>query len=66
MRYSGFALSFNVANAIFGGTAPFVATWLIQLTDNKLAPAWYLVVAAGVALIAMILSKETSRQPLQD
>ncbi len=66
VRYSGFALSFNVANAIFGGTAPFVATWLIQLTDNKLAPAWYLVVAAGIALIAMILSKETSRQPLQD
>ena len=29
VRYSGFALSFNTANALFGGTAPFVATLLI-------------------------------------
>ena len=26
VRYSGFAFSFNTANALFGGTAPFVAT----------------------------------------
>jgi len=66
VRYSGFALSFNLANAIFGGTAPFVATWLIQLTGNKLAPAWYLVAAAAIALVAMVVSRETSREPLAD
>ncbi|MFC4299266.1 MAG: MFS transporter [Castellaniella sp.] len=66
VRYSGFALSFNLANAIFGGTAPFIATWLIQATGDKLAPAWYLVVAAGIALVAMIMSRETSGEPLQD
>lgn len=66
VRYSGFALSFNLANAIFGGTAPFIATWLIHLTGNKLAPAWYLVAAAGIALVAMAMSKETSRDPLAD
>ncbi len=26
VRYSGFAVSFNLSNALFGGTAPFVAT----------------------------------------
>lgn len=66
VRYSGFALSFNLANAIFGGTAPFIATWLIQISGNKLAPAWYLVAAAIIALIAMLASKETFRQPLQE
>ncbi len=66
VRYSGFALSFNLANAVFGGTAPFIATWLIQLTGSKLAPAWYLMVAAAIALIAMILSRETSGEPLAD
>lgn len=66
VRYSGFALSFNLANAIFGGTAPFVATWLIQVTGNKLAPAWYLVAAALIAMIAMAASKETSGKPLAD
>ncbi|MDO4682969.1 MAG: MFS transporter [Lautropia sp.] len=66
VRYSGFAFSFNVANALFGGTAPFVATWLIEVTGDKLAPAWYLVAAAAVALIAMIASRETAKQPLAD
>ncbi|MGA7814385.1 hypothetical protein [Caballeronia sp.] len=66
MRYSGFAFRFNAANALFGGTAPFVATWLIHATGNKLAPAWDLMGAAGVALVAMLASRETSRGPLAD
>ena len=37
VRFSGFALSFNAANALFGGTAPLIATWLIGATGSKLA-----------------------------
>ena len=66
VRFSGFAFSFNLANALFGGTAPFIATWLIQLTGNKMAPAWYLLAAAGVALVAMLASRETAHKALQD
>ncbi|MBP6216162.1 MAG: MFS transporter [Luteimonas sp.] len=66
VRYSGFAFSFNTANALFGGTAPFVATWLIGATGSKLAPAWYLVAAAIVAVIAMLMSRETANHPLAD
>ena len=66
VRYSGFAFSFNAANALFGGTAPFVATWLIGVTGSKLAPAWYLVAAATVALVAMLLARETAGKPLED
>lgn len=66
VRYSGFAFSFNTANALFGGTAPFVATWLIAATGSKMAPAWYLVAAALLALFAMLASRETAGQPLED
>ncbi|MCU1727530.1 MFS transporter [Pseudomonas sp. 7P_10.2_Bac1] len=66
VRFSGFAFSFNMANAVFGGTAPFIATWLIQLTGNKMAPAWYLLAAAAVALMAMLASRETAYKALQD
>ncbi|MGH3469643.1 MAG: MFS transporter, partial [Thermocrispum sp.] len=59
VRYSGFAVSFNLANAIFGGTAPFVATLLISRTGSNLAPAWYLVAAAAVSLVAVLASEET-------
>ena len=66
VRYTGFALSFNLANAIFGGTAPFVATLLIAWTGNDIAPAWYVVAAAVVSLSAVLASRETSREPLRD
>ena len=35
VRLSGFAIPFNFGNAIFGGTAPFIATWLISVTDAR-------------------------------
>ncbi|QYB05833.1 MFS transporter [Rhodococcus sp. USK10] len=66
VRYSGFAFSFNTANALFGGTAPFVATLLIEVTGNPLAPAWYLVAAALVAMGSMLMARETSQRPLAD
>lgn|SRR5699024_2987157 len=66
VRYSGFAVSFNVGNAIFGGTAPAIATLLIATTGNAIAPGWYLMIAAVIALIAVWLSPETSHKPLKD
>lgn len=64
VRYSGFAVSFNLSNALFGGTAPFVATLIIASSGNVLAPGWYLMGAAVVSLIAVACSVETSRKPL--
>ena len=64
VRYSGFALSFNLANAIFGGTASFIATGLIALTGSSIAPAWYMVGIAAIALVAMILSHENTDKDL--
>ena len=65
VRLSGFAVSFNLSNALFGGTAPFMATLLIAQTGSDLAPGFYLVAAAFISLVAVALSKETSDQPLQ-
>ncbi|MGH3653512.1 MFS transporter [Glutamicibacter sp.] len=64
VRYSGFAVSFNLSNALFGGTAPFVATLLIATSGNVLAPGWYLMGAAVISLVAVACSVETSRKPL--
>ncbi|WP_198588539.1 MFS transporter [Geodermatophilus chilensis] len=66
IRYSGFAVSFNLANAVFGGTAPFVATLLISQTGSTVAPAWYLVAAAAVSAGAVLMSRETARTPLRE
>ena len=64
VRFTGFAFSFNLANAIFGGTASFIATGLIALTGSSIAPAWYMVGVAAIALVAMILSHENTDKDL--
>lgn len=66
VRYSGFALAFNGANALLGGTAPFVATWLISVTHTRLAPAIYLTVIAAAALVAMLFARDNAGEELTD
>ena len=64
LRFSGFALCFNMGNALLGGTAPLIATLLIKHTGSDLAPAWYLVVVAIVSMIAIMFSTETAHKKL--
>ncbi|MDO5747638.1 MAG: MFS transporter [Actinomycetaceae bacterium] len=64
VRYSGFAFSFNMANVVFGGTAPMISTWLIRVTGSDLTPAFYLMLVAAFALGAMMASKDHSNKDL--
>jgi MFS family permease len=60
IRGGVFATIYAVAIASFGGTAQLVVTWLLHISGNPLAPAWYLLLAAVVGLIAMGLMPETA------
>jgi len=64
-RYTGVAIGYNVGQALLGGTAPFVATALIHLTGNELAPAFYLIAAALVATVSSLYIKSLHGRPLQ-
>jgi MHS family proline/betaine transporter-like MFS transporter len=52
LRYSGVALGYNISLAVFGGTAPLMATLLVTRTGHLLAPACYLAFLAAVSLVA--------------
>ena len=55
---------YSLAVALFGGFAPFIATWLITATSSPISPTWY-VVAAGVESGALIASwRETAHARL--
>src|SRR5262249_49641698 len=54
LRYSAMAIGYNMTLALFGGTAPLVATWLIKTTGNLAAPAWYLVVIAAITFVVTL------------
>ncbi|MGI8911687.1 MAG: MFS transporter [Rubrobacteraceae bacterium] len=64
VRYGGFAISYNISVALFGGTAPFLATYLTDATGSNFAPAFYLMAAALVSLIPILLMTESARTPL--
>jgi len=53
-RAIGVAFSYSVSVTIFGGFAPFVATWLIAQTGDPLSPAYYLMFSALLSIVALI------------
>jgi len=58
---TGYALSV----AIFGGFAPYIATWLIATTGSPISPVYYVVAAAVVSTIVIARLKETAHEPLR-
>ena len=63
MRFA--ASGIYITYAVFGGTVPFLATWLVAGTGYSLSPAIYV---AGIAflsfLVATFLVPETAGRPL--
>ena len=53
LRFTGVALGFNVAFTLFSGTAPLVATSLIQSTGSQTAPAFVMI---GCGLLTLVAS----------
>lgn len=66
VRYSGFAITYNVSTALFGGTAPMVNELLINSTGNVLMPAFYMMAACLVGLVAVWKMPETAGSSLRN
>lgn len=65
IRYTGLSVSYNIAMALFGGSAPVLATWLIKITGgNHWMPSFYLAASTLIAAIAVCCFKETFKEPL--
>jgi MFS transporter, MHS family, proline/betaine transporter len=64
-RYTGVAIGYNVSQAILGGTAPLVATELIQQSANVVAPAFYLILCGGVAAYFSFSIRPLHGKPLR-
>jgi len=60
-RYTGMAIGFNVSVAIFGGTAPLVATLLIKIIGDNQASAFYLIGASVLNLAVLSRIPESHR-----
>ena len=60
IRGSGFGITYSLAVVVFGSTTQPVVTWLIHVTGNPVAPAWYLTGAAALGQIAVTLFPESA------
>ena len=55
VRVAGFSLAFSLATALFGGFTPAVSTFLIEMTGDKAAPAYWLIFAAVCGFVATLV-----------
>jgi len=64
-RCSSVAVSYNACMAIFGGTTPAVATYLVSRTGDDFAPIYYILIATLVSLpVILRLPKSSGRAGL--
>jgi MHS family proline/betaine transporter-like MFS transporter len=57
--------SYALATTIFGGFAPFIATWLIKVTGNPISPVYYMFGCALVSAFTIWHMRETAFEELQ-
>ncbi|MGG5823598.1 MFS transporter [Falsiroseomonas sp. HW251] len=63
-RSTWMSTSYALAVALFGGFAPFVATWLIATSGSPMSPSLYVIAAAVVSFLTIAAMPETARRPL--
>lgn len=63
-RVTSMSVAYSLTLALAGGTAPMVATWLIETLQQPLAPAFYIIAYGLIGLAIMWPMKETNSQRL--
>jgi MHS family proline/betaine transporter-like MFS transporter len=65
VRMSGISMGNVIGFSVFGGSAPLVASYLIDRTGDVTAPGIYLAAASAISLVAVLFAKETYRSELR-
>lgn len=60
VRYTGISVGYQLGAALFGGTCPLIATWLIEKYNSWLPAAIYLMLLGVMSLICVLLAKNIS------
>ncbi|AZP36907.1 MFS transporter [Acidipropionibacterium acidipropionici] len=63
-RYGGMGIAYNIAVAVFAGTAPFIMEGLVTLTKQPLAPAFWVMLTSIAGFVAILFLKESARKPM--
>jgi len=58
VRATGTSMIYAFGVTLFGGSAQLVVTWLLDVSGNPMAPAWYVTGMLTISLIATTVFKE--------
>jgi MHS family alpha-ketoglutarate permease-like MFS transporter len=64
LRSSGIGFPYALAVAVFGGTGPYLATWLVDIGHAERF-GWYITAVAAVSTAVYVFLPETAKRPLQ-
>jgi MHS family proline/betaine transporter-like MFS transporter len=64
-RYGALSVGHNLGAVVFGGAMPFLATFLVGLTGDRLVPAYLIVGGCVLSLVAIGLMTDRAGQPLR-
>ena len=64
VRCTAVGIGYNITLGTIGGMTPLAATWLVQRTGDELAPAFLIMAAAVITLLAILRLPETSEARL--
>ena len=64
-RATGHAVAYQLAVAIFGGTTPLIATWLVGHFATPVAPGYYVIAIAVTGVVAIQFVPETKSVSLR-
>ncbi len=66
IRFSGVAVSFNLAFSIFSGPAALAAAALVRIIDSPTGPAWYMCGCASITFIGSLFLHRYDGRILSD
>ena len=64
VRFTALSIGYSFAVTIFGGFAPFVATFLIRTTGSPVSPSLFVIFGAVISSVTLILIKDPTNAPL--
>jgi MHS family proline/betaine transporter-like MFS transporter len=66
VRCTAAGLGYNLSMALFGGTTPLVAAYLVERTGDDFTPIYYVIAASAIACLAIWRLPEMAGKPLPE
>ncbi|WP_078394930.1 MFS transporter [Shouchella patagoniensis] len=65
VRYTGVTVGYQIGAAVAGGTAPLLATYLLNTFNNSSVPiSLYIILAGVISIVAVLATRETRHREL--